>query len=284
MECAICHTDRNCSLMLTENHRHPNYWKCGRCGLIFAHPQRDYNYAGECHPEDFHWSEDRIGIRIANYALRYDLFKEYLPSTSPRLLDVGAFNGVFLHYMQTLGIRCLGVEMNRDAAEFGRTRFNVPIVLTSFEEFAAREEYDIITMFNVLEHMRNFDGILRKVGDLLHAGGIFVCEIPNVFHWVAAVCKGRWHHYEDGHNWLFGKNTISMVLKKHGFIVDRVSYVPKVASLAKAFDSSMFVLGIYKTYRFKRKIQSYPFYSALEKKRFRFSIHDHILAVAHKPY
>ena len=282
MECAICHTDGDCSIFLKENDQHPAYWKCGKCGLVFAHPQRAYNYAGGYHPEDFCWNGSQIDARIANYELRYKLFKDYLPSGSPKLLDVGAFNGVFLHYMQTLGIQCLGVEVNRKAVEYGRARFGIPIVLSSFEGFEAEEKFDVVTMFNVLEHVRNFDDILRKVGDLLNEGGLFVCEIPNVFHWVATVCGGRWHHYEDGHNWFFDKNTIGTVMSRNGLNICRINYIPKVATLAKAFDVSMGVSGIYKTYSIKRKIQSHSFYSILNGKRLRFGIHDHILAIACK--
>lgn len=281
MKCVICNTGRNCSIFLEESKRHPTYWRCKTCGLVFAYPQRNYDYS-RYHQEDFCWTDEQINARIANYELRYRAFKEYLPLPAAKLLDIGAFNGIFLHYMQSIGVDCLGVELNRDAAEYGRRNFNIEIELSSFEGFEAKERYNIITMFNVLEHVVNPHITLSKVRQLSNPGALFICEVPNVFHRVAMASRGRWYHFEDGHNWFFDQHTIRIIMEKHGFCLDKVIYIPKVATLAKVFDGTMGVLGIYRTYRVKRKIQQLKFYSMLKKKAVELDLNDHMLVISHR--
>lgn len=282
MNCAVCNNTVN-SIFMDERIRHPKYLKCSKCGFVFASPQKMMNYTSCYRPEMIYPSSElEISIRIRNYALRYNLFKDYLSMPDAKLLDIGAFNGIFLSYMKSLGFNCLGIELNEFAAAYGRDHFDVNVICTSFEDYKSNSKYDIITMFNVLEHVRDVQSCVVKVRDLLQPKGLFVFEIPNIFSWIALALKGRWHHYENGHNWFFNEDTVNKFMQNHGFAIIKFDFVPKIVTLSKIFDACMRTIGIYRTYKIVRKIQLSEFYCFLAKKDIIINMNDHMLVVARK--
>lgn len=282
MKCIICNTDRNCVIFLNECSRHPTYWKCEKCGLVFAYPQRICNYNTGSNHEDYYLSDNPLRSRIANYAYRFNVFQDYLPDRSSRLLDIGASNGVFLHFLQSKGINGIGIEPDVHASEYGRNEFKVEIITTTLEMIDDSQKYDIATMFNVLEHVYDMDTTLLKVNNILNAGGVFICEIPYIFTRLARIVGSRWYHYCNPHNWFLNMHTTALLLNKHGFKVDTMRFIPKIVTVSKIFDGMMYISGVYGQYRRKRRIQKAPVYSILNKMTVCINLHDHILIVAHK--
>lgn len=269
-------------MFLKGNNNHPTYWKCKECGFVFAHPQKPKDYRVCYTPEMIYPSSElEINVRRANYELRYNEFKGYIHKKSI-LLDIGTFNGIFLHYMQSIGFNCFGMEPNWKAAEYAVNHFGLKISPTTLEKFVSDMNYDIITMFNVLEHVRDINYTVNRIRELLAFNGIFVFEIPNIFHPAALVTKGRWYHYENGHNWFFDKIMIRKFISERGFVIKKVCFVPKVITLAKFFDAAMMMLRGYRTYKMKRKIQLSKLYCLISRQWLKVDMKDHILVVCQK--
>ena len=60
--------------------------------------------------------------------------------------------------------------------------------------------YDAILFLDVLEHLRDPDGVLRAARDWLRPGGRVLCSLPNVAHWRVrlALARGRFDYTENG--------------------------------------------------------------------------------------
>jgi SAM-dependent methyltransferase len=101
------------------------------------------------------------------------------------LLDVGCGNGAFAEFASNAGYEVIGLDLDAASIEIACSR-NVPgarFYCTSLEEFSRSEswtgQFDVITMFEVFEHLDRPANTLRLVKNLLRGNGLFVGSLPN---------------------------------------------------------------------------------------------------------
>ena len=81
----------------------------------------------------------------------------------PTLLEVGCGFGYFLNEAFEEGFEVSGVEFNRGAVERLRRKYRFPIQQGPLEEIALEEDhYDVLAMFDVIEHLRFDTGGLER--------------------------------------------------------------------------------------------------------------------------
>ena len=97
-----------------------------------------------------------------------------------KVLEVGCARGAFLTKLQTDGVECVGLELNRRAAAAAREH-NVTVVEESIQEHASRyqETYDVVCFFQVLEHVCDVRSFMEAAVDLLTPGGRLCIGVPN---------------------------------------------------------------------------------------------------------
>lgn len=98
-----------------------------------------------------------------------------------RLLDVGTGPGTFLLVAQQRGLSVKGVEPTKLAADKGRS-LGVEIFNGVIEDFAAShdEKFDVVTSFEVMEHVPDVLSMLTSIRSVLKPDGIFVFSVPNL--------------------------------------------------------------------------------------------------------
>lgn len=281
MECIVCGNDTNFSMFLRAKRHHPSYWKCKDCGLVFAFPQVLFNYKKyKFNPI----SELELDTRLANYELRYDIMQKYVTKKKSSLLDIGAYTGIFLKLIRSKNIDAIGLDPCSDAALFGRMNFNVEILPLSLEDFESEKRFDIITMFNVFEHVVDPVYTITKIKRILNESGLLVMEIPHIFTLPALLSFGYWHQFEVHHNWFFNKMTIKKFLNGHGFLVKYIAFVPKVVTLAKLFDGLMTSFKIYTHVSRKKYLQftKTNFYKFLNRVKIKVKLNEYLLVISRK--
>jgi SAM-dependent methyltransferase len=142
---------------------------------------------------------------------------------SGRLLDVGCATGNFLHEVRRRGgWEVVGVEPNRDAAAFAMRWFGHQVSVGTLADAAfPPASFDVITMWNVFEHLHNPWSGLQRVRDLLRDGGLFVFSIPNVEGLDARVFGPFWLGWDlPRHLYLFPKESLAQSLTELGFSVE----------------------------------------------------------------
>jgi 2-polyprenyl-3-methyl-5-hydroxy-6-metoxy-1,4-benzoquinol methylase len=142
---------------------------------------------------------------------------------SGRLLDIGAGTGLFLERMESRGYDVYGVEISENAKDHFSTSLKPKIYDRNLEECGFKESsFDIITMFQSLEHVHNFDGLLKEARRILKPDGIMYLTVPN-----ADFCEYRifgpyaYTLEVPRHLYFFTKQSLRNLLLKNGFIVDR---------------------------------------------------------------
>lgn len=160
-------------------------WHCTQCGYVnFVRAE------GTVVPEMYEDDPDYIGdLSVAG---RYsDLIQwahretlKYLSKSAPRasVLDIGCFNGFFVAALLHDGFRAKGIDFNRKAIAHGRSAYGLGDAIgtqTIAELVTAGERFDVITMFEVIEHLEEPSSVIEAAKALLKPGGLFIVSTPN---------------------------------------------------------------------------------------------------------
>jgi SAM-dependent methyltransferase len=157
---------------------------CGQCDLIWAHPMRSPGPAWyEQHQEYL----KNLLLGLDFLAWNHKQFLRDLPGRGGRLLDVGCGSGRFLARASALGYVVTGLDFNPVAVQVARSRFGLlDVHCTSLQEFRTRNPhryFDVVTAFEVLEHVEDPRGFLQTVFDLLRPGGFLALSVPFRDRW-----------------------------------------------------------------------------------------------------
>lgn len=138
-----------------------------------------------------------------------------------RLLDVGCGAGYFLDAARMAGWQVAGVELSEPAAAAARDGLGLQLYSGSLHRAAFPDDaFDLVTMFEVLEHMRDPAAALHEAHRVLHHGGLLAIEVPNdmdAYRGHVAWSGNRWWVIPPVHLYYFNASTLSRWLLTSGF-------------------------------------------------------------------
>jgi 2-polyprenyl-3-methyl-5-hydroxy-6-metoxy-1,4-benzoquinol methylase len=176
--------------------------RCGRCGLVSLSGAAAAGATVSDTNEPFfsskdfnEWFLERESVFRERY--RRDLARIAELSPPPgRLLDVGCGPGLFLDEARGRGWEVEGVEASPVPASIARERFGLAVHTGVLEEAPlAEESFDVITFFDVLEHLPAPRAVLGRARRLLKRGGLLVAQSPNLASLMANLTAERWRWY-----------------------------------------------------------------------------------------
>lgn len=237
--CALCgRQDR--SVM----HEKPPYQivRCAGCRLVYTVPrlapealramyQRDYWKSDAA--KDFGYTDYVAdeALYVRTFRMRADLVAKHRAPPA-RLLDVGCAAGFALTALAERGYAVHGVELSAEMAALAAKRLGAPerIHCGTIEEVATRNlfggRFDVITMFDVVEHIEDPVAFLATARQLLAPGGVIIFETQNVASPFARLMGLRWQHYKfQEHLWHFDPQTMRLLLEKAG--LELVEWSPR---------------------------------------------------------
>lgn len=204
--------------------------ECARCGHVYVTPRLPPERLYEMYQEEY-WTSERAKdfgytqylaeapLYLRTYAMRSGLIDRYR-SEPGAVLDVGCAAGFFLKVMHDKGWRTTGIEISAPMVEYARTTLGLPdmhrgdILTVPLPERA----YDVITLWDVIEHLEEPGAHLARARELLRDDGILVLETQNVASCFARLLGSRWQHYKhEEHLHHFHPATMRRLLADAGF-------------------------------------------------------------------
>lgn len=173
---------------------------------------------------------DYISERInkqAGYRHICERLQQYArPARKPaRLLDYGCGLGFFLDAAYDHGFEVEGVEFNEYAREYIRKRYRYPVFGPG--EIDARERYDVITMFDVIEHLHEPFDTIRQLRGMLNDNGVLLLLTMDCTSVTSRLLGKRLEDFRRirEHLYFFDRANLSSILEKHGFEVLRTESI-----------------------------------------------------------
>lgn len=116
---------------------------------------------------------------------------------SGALLDMGCSSGAFLESLKNEPWKLYGIEMSAEGARTAEARSGAQVFVGDVPDAPfAPESFDVITCFDVLEHVYEPRRVMAKVAEWLKPGGLFYVLVPNIDSAEARVFGSYWHGLE----------------------------------------------------------------------------------------
>ncbi|MFQ4138974.1 class I SAM-dependent methyltransferase [Nodosilinea sp. PGN35] len=202
---------------------------CDRCGHRFVDPA-SLGQPGTQHLHqvygDAYFQGGGAGYRdyvaeaglLRQHGRRYArLLRRY---TSPgRVLDVGAAAGFVLQGLIDGGWQGQGIEPNPTMAEYGRRHLGLPIATGALEDVNPDQQFDLITMVQVVPHFYDLRRALTSATALTAPGGYWLIETWNRRSWTARLLGSHWHEYSPPSvlHW-FSPQDLTALVRQYGFV------------------------------------------------------------------
>lgn len=241
--CPLCDGDTFNKLYSIQGHDDflAELYRCTDCCVVFMNPMPTdeylasfYNsvYYSKQHRQKMGWDVDlnnvSIGVLQANEK-RMDLVEKFLDSSlrypKGRLLDVGCSTGIFLFEAKQRYWDVQGIEISDQAASRGRINYGLNVITGELTENAFEADvFDVVTAWDVLEHIPNPKEFMGCVKKILKPGGLFVLNTPNVSSTIGYFQGDTWRHLDPPlHVVLYDHISIGILLKMYGFEILRIS-------------------------------------------------------------
>jgi ubiquinone/menaquinone biosynthesis C-methylase UbiE len=131
-----------------------------------------------------------------------------------KLLDIGCGTGDFLLTCKNNGWTAVGVEPNSKAKSLAVSKLNSnkkSKIYSNLEDIET-QNFDVITLWHVLEHVPNLENYILKLKSLLKPDGVLVVAVPNYKSFDATYYKRFWAAYDvPRHLWHFSKKSIQLL-------------------------------------------------------------------------
>lgn len=201
--------------------RHARIVQCNHCGHMYANPTwtNEELISAYTAVEDNTYVEERSGREMTFQKHLRSMEKFTGPANGRSLLDVGAYIGVFVQVAAANGWQAWGVEPSAWGACVAQA--NGLHVLHGTLDHAELQpaSFDVITMWDVVEHLADPAGELAKVYRLLKPGGWMVVHTMDISSPIARLMGPRWPWLMDMHVQYFTPHTLAEMLRKNGFDV-----------------------------------------------------------------
>lgn len=212
--------------------------RCAECGMGFVSPRRDERGLEGIYQADSYWrSESPKTLGYSDYRadeeLYLDSFRRRLDFVlrdgprSGRALDVGFAAGFCMAALRERGFEVHGVEVSETIGSHARDHFGFDTVHFGTLDTAPYPDghFDLITMWDVVEHVPDPQALLERAHALLAPGGLLVIETQDIDSRFARTLGPRWHHYKHAeHIYHFTPPTVTALLERSGFRVDTLTH------------------------------------------------------------
>ena len=160
--------------------------KCSKCSLLFTNPRPDAESIAPYYdfPEYFSHEDNAKNLtqliyqKVRNYSVKKKVKLISVLHEKGRILDYGCGTGALLHEAKNQGWKVSGIEPNSKA----RTQANLKLkgkVKETLDDLPKNKNYDVITLFHVLEHIHDMRKTIKSLVKSLKSSGYMIIAVPN---------------------------------------------------------------------------------------------------------
>lgn len=208
-------------------------FRCNNCSVFFLDVKIDKHYYDKYYTTDYYKSNFNRLINLfltllgnfSSHRKQQYILNKFPQKKKVKLLDIGCGTGEFLKSLNIVRFDRFGVEINPIGAKLCRKNglkiFNEDILVKDFRE----EKFDVMTLWQVLEHINNPSGLFAKAHRILNKDGLLVFQVPNSNSLGFKIGKKYWFHLDSPrHVWIPNEASIELLCNMAGFNLIEIKY------------------------------------------------------------
>ena len=202
--------------------------KCQKCGHVFFDLNlsdeelhklygRNYFFGGEYN----NYLKDKK-ILQKNFKLRMRILQKFLePARHKYLLEIGCAYGFFLDIAKDQFHTTQGIDIAEDGVSYARTQLKLDAINANFTQHNwGNQKFDVVCMWDTIEHLRDPDIYLEKISNLMVRGSLLALTTGDIESLNARIRKKKWRlMHPPTHIHYFSRRTLAKLLDNHGFDV-----------------------------------------------------------------
>lgn len=234
--CPICGKSHSQVDKIISRNKTKTYRRCSVCNMIYlswsCEKEKSYEKSyffeeyqkqyGKTYTEDFDSIKKQCIRRLGEIKSIAGNLK------NKTVLDIGCAYGPFLSAANDFEMNPFGTDISQDAVNYVQEKLHIPASFSNFPQINTAddfglEQFDLVTMWYVVEHFRNLDSVLRKVSGIVRKGGYFAFSTPSA-EGVSAKTNTQEFFIQSpsDHFSLWEPSKAENILKKYGFKVVKI--------------------------------------------------------------
>ena len=224
--------------------------RCRGCGLMWLHPRPGLEQLHKVYDEGYYQNKEffqKDGNKLYGYVdylaerinKQYDYqrvvgrVKSMLPERGGgpdgkrRWLDVGCGLGFLMDVAFDQGFQVRGVEFNRSAIRYIQSKFTYPVEYGLVQELQFDGTFDVISLFDVIEHLEDPAGALRHLRGIIAPGGVCAIQTMDSDSLMSRLIGKRLEDFRRTreHLYFFSRRSIARMLDETGWEVLDIRFV-----------------------------------------------------------
>lgn len=195
--------------------------RCKKCGFVYVSPRLKYDLVmrGYANAADEVFVSQSKG-REKTFRKSLNIIEAHRKNQRGRIFDVGTANGSFLKVAKDSGWEVAGCEPSRWMNSCCKEHYGIEVSPgTIFDAGHPNESFDLVTLWDVLEHTSEPMKVIRECKRILRSCGLLVLTYPDIGSLVARLMGRKWVFLLSVHYYYFTRRTIAAALEKCGFAI-----------------------------------------------------------------
>lgn len=222
MKCFVCNNNQ-------WSNKYDNLLKCEKCGFIRARNHFFDISPGEIYNQKY-FSKGDYADYIREESSLVDNFKNRLKEIVKfkkrgQLLEIGSAYGYFLKEADKY-FAVTGIDIDSYVCEQARNISKKKIICGNFLDINFKnKKYDVICLFDTIEHLKQPKEYLQKIFKLLKNDGIVAIETGDIASLLPNIQGNKWRLIKPKyHLSYFSESTLTRLLRKIGFKIVHISH------------------------------------------------------------
>jgi SAM-dependent methyltransferase len=198
-------------------------WECKKTGVRFTYPRP--GAMDKYYPLRYRQYNPTVLTLLRLFYQRriHSWLKEF--PTPGYALEVGCGDGTMISLLREAGWRVVGSERSLSAAHEAGSVRGLPIFVGNLDVVRPCPTFDLIILFQVLEHIPDPETILKQCVQLLKPNGMLIVGVPNQGSWQAQIFKANWFHLDVPRHLIhFTPESLGEHLRAHGLLIQSIQF------------------------------------------------------------
>lgn len=223
--------------------------KCQGCGFVTANCDLTDEELRGLYSRNYFQGEEYLDYVNDKQTIQQN-FKKRLRDipfkTGDRVLEIGCAYGFFgelIAKQQSNNVSYTGIDIATDAVALGKKELGLHLIDDNYERVGFDEKFTHVFLWDVVEHLKRPDIVLRKAASELESGGRLYLSTGDIGALLPKLQGRKWRMiHPPTHLHYFSAASISQLLRGQGLEVQRISY-PSIYRSWKQIYFSLFLLG-----------------------------------------